>query len=345
MKLVTVLKTAMVTVSIIALLLGGTALAKEGKKAEQGWIGITLQDLSPSMAKALQLDSEGGILVNEVIEDSPAAAAGLADGDIIVEFAGKEIADADDLHKAVRKTDPGDTVDLVVIRDGARRTISVELGVREKDHMVALMHSDDALAPYMKWHDKVGSKVWHFKSGGDEHDFSLNRWFGMADHGYLGVQLDDLSEQLGAYFEVEDGEGALITEVIEDSPAAAAGLAAGDVIVAVGDEKVASSAELKEVLADTEADDEVVLTIVRKGSEREITATLGEFPDDLALNIDVDVDLRGLHAFAHPKMLRLRGPHNIEVFGLDEDDLDELRDELKELKMELKELQEEFHNR
>ena len=68
----------------------------------------------------------------------------------------------------------------------------------------------------------------------------------------MGVNLDDLNEQMGEYFGVEGGKGALVTEVVEDSPAAKAGLKAGDVIVKLGEKDIDSSAALHKAMADTE---------------------------------------------------------------------------------------------
>jgi len=58
---------------------------------DSGYLGVMLQDVSPSMAKALQLGDQTGVLINQVVEDSPAAKAGLQDGDVIVAFEGKSL--------------------------------------------------------------------------------------------------------------------------------------------------------------------------------------------------------------------------------------------------------------
>ncbi len=90
-----------------------------------------------------------------------------------------------------------------------------------------------------------------------------------AEGGWLGVNIDDLNPQLGDYFGVEDGDGVLVTAVVEDGPAAKAGLKAGDVIVKVGGDEVEDTGDLHETLAGTEADQKVKIEYLRKGKEQE----------------------------------------------------------------------------
>ncbi len=110
--------------------------------ADSGYLGVMLQDLSPAMAKALQLGDQSGVLVSDVVDDSPAAKAGLQDGDVIVAFAGKPLSDYDSLTAAVRAAKPGEKVDVTVLRDGKKKTIKVELGEREDDD-VRLAHEEE----------------------------------------------------------------------------------------------------------------------------------------------------------------------------------------------------------
>ena len=163
-----------------------------------------LQDLSPAMAKALQLDDQSGVLVCDVVDDGPAEKAGLQDGDVIIAFAGKSLADNAALTKAVRAAKPGDKVDVTVLRDGKKQTIKVELGERENDFAWFTPGSDE--------HVKVIMKGLH---GGDG-DFEFHTLH--EDRGWLGVQIDDVSPQLGEYFGVKDGEGVLVTEVERGQP-------------------------------------------------------------------------------------------------------------------------------
>jgi len=165
------------------------------KKMDHGWLGITMQDIDAELAEALDLSEGAGVLVNSVIDDSPADKAGLADGDVIVTFAGKEIEDTGDLSRAVRKTQPGDEIEVEVLRDGERRIIAVTVGKREPQVNVWSNQDEGDVFLYSTPGKMKGFKGWHTLM--------------LGEHGYLGVKMQDLNEQLGDYFGVTDGEGVL----------------------------------------------------------------------------------------------------------------------------------------
>jgi len=335
-------------VACAALALAGPARAAD----DSGYLGVMLQDLSSSMAKALQLDETTGVLVNEVVADGPAAKAGLQEGDVIVSFAGKSVKDSGELTAAVRGTAPGTKVDVVVLRDGKRQTVSVELGEREN---------------MFSW---AGKKGQFFAQGDDDVDVMIKRLhegddlfhvyaFG-ADQGYLGVHIDDLSPQLGEHFGVKEGNGVLVTEVVEDSPAAAAGLKAGDVIVRVGADEVEDTGDLHKALAGTEAEDTVNIEYVRDGKKRSADVTLGDMPEGETLNSWYFGDDGDEFHIMAPKMMYRHMPHmgkhdvrvmrlpegHVEIIREDDEaqeymeqmrqELDQLRAELEELRQELK---------
>ncbi|MGD9548556.1 MAG: PDZ domain-containing protein [Candidatus Krumholzibacteriia bacterium] len=323
--------------SSLTLLLAGAALAKDG----QGYLGVSLQDLTPSMAKALQLGDRQGVLVNDVMEDSPAEKAGLQDGDVILEFAGRAIEDNGDLTKAVRKTEPGEKVEVVVLRDGEEKTFEVTVG--EHEGMTWFMEDG-------KKFDLEGLKNlenFHVFSGGAE------------DRGFLGIHMEDLSPQLGDYFGVQDGEGVLLTEVVAEGPAEKAGLKAGDVIMKVGDERIASTADLHEAMADTEPDQEIELTVKREGKDKSFKVTLGEAPESEFARGPGNVFFEGkdLHLTGprmkmmldgedgHQMIIRRARPDReieIERLAPPSEDLDQVRKELEQLRQELKELRQEL---
>jgi membrane-associated protease RseP (regulator of RpoE activity) len=93
--------------------------------------------------------------------------------------------------------------------------------------------------------------------------------------GRLGVRLQGLTDQLGDYFGIEGGDGALVTSVTEDSPAAAAGIQAGDVIVAVGSKSVEGPGDVARAVRGAEAGPAEV-TVIRDGQRRSFTVTLEE---------------------------------------------------------------------
>ena len=93
----------------------------------RGWLGVAVQDVTPAMATALGLPSAGGALLGDVTAGAPAAQAGLQRGDVVVELDGKPVSDSRDLRMRVSEDGPGKRVTVIVIRGGARRSVTVNL--------------------------------------------------------------------------------------------------------------------------------------------------------------------------------------------------------------------------
>ena len=172
----------------------------------------------------------------------------------------------------------------------------------------------------------------------DDDDDSSPTWF-QAGGAWLGVQLRELTDQLGDYFGVKDGEGALVESVVDDSPAAKAGFKAGDVITAVGDEKTADPDDVITAVRDRKPGDKLEVKVMRQGKEKTLKAELAEREGDV-------VDLSGLKSL--PKMYRFGGSDgNIDVKrlhgmmpGARDKELDNLRADIEELRAQVDELRE-----
>ncbi len=356
--------------SLLLILTTSIALAKDD---ERGYLGVTLQDMTSSMAKALQLDEDEGVLINKVVEDGPAAAAGLEDGDVILKFDGKAIDNYAALNKAVRATAPGDKVKVQYLHHGKRETTQIEMGESENGPSLYSFRSGGD-APHAEFFGEGGQhkviimsdgedtgghgSVW-FDDGDDgEFEIHLEKLLGGGDRGFMGVELEDLGEQLGKHFGVDDGEGALISSVNDDSPAAKAGFKAGDVIVDVNGESIDDAGAVHAAMRDTEPEQEIEVKIVRKGKKKTIKVTLGEMPEG-----EFFPAMRGPHApramkhiqrdFPHGMKHDIRviapgGPHKLrelhELHMLTEgsQDLAEMREQLDELQRQMKELKKEL---
>lgn len=343
---------------------------------DQGYLGIKLQDLTPGMAKALQLDDRPGVLIDEVVDGGPAQKAGLLDGDVILQLNGQAVSDQSTLTESVRALTPGRTASVVVLRDGKQKTVDVELGRRDaKNAWLAAPDAEHGQElkelEHLKWLDGEHKKVmilphaggeeshYYFQQDDDGEDPGEHRMIIRTmdpDRGWLGVHLDALNDQLGGYFGVKDGAGVLVTEVVADSPAARAGLQAGDVIVKVGDQEVASPDALHEAMAGTKAGDELTVQVLRKGSRQTVNARLGEMPEDAMAERHFkffrDGDTGDMKVTA-PRMLRRMGRAGdgdesgereiiIERKRLAAEDLDDVRQEMDALRQELKHLREEL---
>ncbi len=259
MKMLIKPKTLGVCVGLFMLILAISGPGRAGSKAvdESAWLGVQLQALNDDLREALDMDEDAeGVLIAEVVDDSPADEAGLEEGDVVTAVDGKKVASVEDLVAAVRDRSPGDEIELEIVRDGRRKTITAELGRGGMEREVERV--------FGSWPGEVGAKARKW----------MQCWGG--ERGYLGVGILDLNDDLGQYFKVKEGEGVLITEVADDSPAEEAGLKAGDVVLEYDGKAVRDADEFREYVADTEPGEEVEIVVKRRGRKKTFEVEVGE---------------------------------------------------------------------
>lgn len=321
---------------LIVFAVSGMPLAESRSQEESAWLGVQLQALNDDLKEAMEMDDGvEGVLIAEVLDDSPADEAGLEDGDVVTAIDGEEMESVTDLVAFIRDHSPGDEVRVQVIRDGRRRTFRVELGESDADYRVGKIRIPDV------------SDI-----GDDVHKW-VQEW--RDDRGYLGVHILDLNDDLGRYFKVKEGEGVLITEVAEDSPAEDAGLMAGDVVLEYDGKEIKNTAKFRKYVARTDPGDEVSLVVKRRGRSKNIEVEIGEmewpvgqFMDNFRMpsartkgrgrilieGDDGEVEVYDIPGGAgHVRMphKRMPGARRMIIEGLD--DLEDL-EELEELRME-----------
>ncbi|HVU24452.1 MAG TPA: DegQ family serine endoprotease [Opitutus sp.] len=173
-------------------------------KVVRGFLGVTVQDITPALADEFNVKTHEGAIVAEVVRGGPAAKAGLKSGDVITKLDGKDVADARRLKLASGELEPGAKVSLGYVRDGKTQTTDLTVGTRPGERELA-------------------------RNGGNgRNDYAEND----NDTGTLnGVGVSDLDPQARREFDVPAAvHGALVTEVDPTSASAAAGLQPGDVI-------------------------------------------------------------------------------------------------------------------
>jgi len=162
--------------------------------------------------------------------------------------------------------------------------------------------------------------------------------------GFLGVQIQDLSDQLSDHFKVKDGNGVLVSEVVEDSPAEKAGLKAGDIITKVDGEDIENASDLTTTIRSYDPEAKVSVSVIRNGKKKKLNATLSETENTFMYKFDDIGEMGEKH-----KMFLKMHPEGSEdfkfhSFPFNQDELkeqmEELREELKEMKEQLKRLQE-----
>ena len=279
-------------------------------KSESGFLGVYIGDkVVVKVKEGEKYKTFGGAHIT-VVDGGPADEAGLEDGDIITIFNGREVEDSEDLRRLIRKTEPGDKVEIMVIRDDDEKTFTVTMGETEKmDHYA--------------WADKDFLKIVSPKG--------KNFWCsGCSDRPWMGIEMQGLSDQLREYFKVKADGGVLISEVLEGSPAEKAGLKAGDVIIEMDGAPIESSSDVVEVIEDKEVDEEVSVIAIRNKKNKTFKVKLGEPPEKWAKSRTcLDCKNLYLHGFEG-----LKGLHDIRI--LDEDlKLDELKDKLKDIDIDV----------
>jgi C-terminal processing protease CtpA/Prc len=317
--------TVVLAIILAGLLLVGLSLAQKSTQVKkQGWVGIYLQELTPELKESMDLEeSTEGVLVNGVVEDSPAEKAGIEEGDVIISFDGKKTRTVESLTGLVRKTSPGTEVEIKVIRDGEEESLNLTIGESSLSGLYNLNPEKLKIEKNM-----IEPYIWNFQSGSK-----------------LGVAIQDLTEQLGDYFGVKNGEGALITEVEKESPAEKAGLKAGDVIVQVDNEKVSGSDDVRQILSDKEKGDEVSLKVIRDKRPKDFSVTLAETEKEYSFKIQPDIEkTKDMELFLDK--LQIPEAPMLKGYSSDESklkrDLNKLKKEMEELRKELDQLKEEL---
>jgi serine protease Do len=183
-------------------------LKSEGR-VSRGWLGVVIQEVSRDLAESFGLQKPAGALVARVSEGSPAAKAGLREGDIIVEFNGVAIDLSADLPHVVGRTKAGSTARMTIVREGKRMVLDVVVGELPESDQVAA-----AIAP------------------------------GAAEPARLGLVVEGLSDAVRQRSGVE--RGVLVTAT--DGPAAEAGIRPGDVITRLDNREIDSVQTFAEVV-------------------------------------------------------------------------------------------------
>ena len=175
----------------------------------RGYLGIGIKDLTPELAKQYDVNDTKGVLIPEVMVDSAAAKAGVQPGDVIVELDGQAVDKAADLQRKIAMKEPGANVEIVVVREGKRKTLTATLDKRPTKEAIDAAKSGAA-----------------------------------ADK--LGIAVQNLTDETAKRYGYEDLKGVIVTAVEPDSPAASVGIQPGSLIQQVNRKPVENTKQFSD---------------------------------------------------------------------------------------------------
>lgn len=204
---------------------------KEKGVVSRGYLGIMPQELTKDLKSKLKMDGKDtGVLVAQVEPGTPAEKAGMKEGDVILEFDGKKIENANKFRIIVAETQSGKKVSILVLRDGTKKTLSAVVGALE---------------------DAQASKN---ESGSDEN----REW--------LGITVEGITDSNKSKYGISVDAGVVITSIGKDSPVIEAGLAVGDVITKIESDPVKNLSDFNNAEKKYSKNNDVLITVKRQNT-------------------------------------------------------------------------------
>ncbi len=241
---------------------------------ETSYLGVQTQEINRENFAKFGLIAVQGVGIEKVVENSPAANAGLQNGDVIVRFEGEEVTSIRKLNRLISEVAPDHQAKITISRGGSERELTATLGKRESPQFQTGNFRFGDLPPLQSFPAIPAiprtPQIVPFPPmrEGDPNSFI---WRSGANR-QIGISATLLNKQLGDYFGIAEGTGLLINNVRENSPAAKAGLKAGDVIVEVEGQEVKAMTDLMRAVNEKKEGD-VSITIIRDKNRQTIRVT------------------------------------------------------------------------
>src|SRR5271165_3891658 len=284
------------------------------------YLGVGIEQVSSQTASSLKLSEASGALVTYVDQDGPAGRAGLRNNDVVVGFNGSKIQTPEQLSELIHGATAGKTVKLAVVRDGQKKDIDVTLGAWPN----AVTHVR-ALPP-------AAAMAFAPPPAVSIPDIDVPSFTTLSSR--HGVVVESLCPQLSDYFGVPHGQGVLVRSVEKGSPADAAGLKAGDVIVKVNNEPVHDMADWRRAMRGRAG--KIPIAVVRDKHEQTIMINVASSGDTSRLQDQDWSDFNGqMQAFQQEmeKLLPEIEPSKTEMLATmkpSQQELDQMRDDIQQ---------------
>lgn len=249
--------------------------AGSSNKATQGYLGIDIRDVTEDQLKSLKLSETKGAEIIDVDHDGPACKAGLELHDVILQMNGQKIDGQEQLRRMLRETPAGRTVTFVISRNGLQQTISAQMANREAVERAAWEQRYRVPAPASFGGAVVSNGFLKSAPPSSPQEPRGHRDFlGMSmilSSSYTGAKLEVMGPQLAEFFGAQ-GAGLLVRSIDPNSPAEAAGMKAGDVVVRVNQIPVASGNDWSKTVRENRGKP-VPVVVLRDKHEQTLTLT------------------------------------------------------------------------
>jgi serine protease Do len=203
----------------------------------RGWLGVSIQSITPEMASSMGMKETKGAIVATVVAGGPAAKAGFHAGDIVLALNGKSIEDNRDLTRRVALLSAGSTATFTISRGGQQRTVNVQIGAKKEDMQVA--------------------------STGEPRGMAGAETTGEA----MGLGLASVTPEVRRAFSLEGNvSGVVVTKVDPNSDAADKGIEPGDVVVSVADQAVHTPKDIQNRIAQVKSQGRKSVLVLVTGS-------------------------------------------------------------------------------
>jgi len=246
-------------------------------RGAQGYLGVGLRDVSDEQVAALKLKEARGAEIVLVDHDAPAGKAGLREHDVVLQMNGQAIEGQDQVRRMLRESPPGRTIVLVVSRDGQQMTVTAQMAVsqEEVERQAFEQHLTVPVPPLPP--ENLANSADGFALGqaavvtppvrGNSFIGSL-----LMNPSYTGAMLEKMSSQLADFFGVPNGAGLLVRSVQQNSPAALAGMRAGDVVVRADSRPVNSTGDWVKAIKSSHGHP-LAIVVMRDKKEQTLTLT------------------------------------------------------------------------
>jgi S1-C subfamily serine protease len=238
--------------------------------ARQGYLGVDVRDISPEQVSVLKVRDVHGAEIIMVDHDAPAGKCGLHEHDVILQINGQAIEGRDQVRKMLHDFAPGKTVQLIISRDGQQMTINTQTSSREEVEKLA-------------WEQHLAAPDSQSADNGDAAQAGPAPALPRTSKGFLGgvltapaytgAMLGNMTVQLADYFGVPHGAGVLVRSVEPNSPAALAGMHAGDVVIRAASRTVSNLADWARAIK-SNRDKSVPVVVLRDKKEQTLLLTL-----------------------------------------------------------------------